>query len=137
MGFNACFDRALSDHADNHDDRAVAIFFEDDARLFESDFCDPAYRQRLFSATPGDAFLIMLGGHRWAPGASEAYNATAHFQEVTASFGAYAFAVPVGNLGKLRAGFARLLKRKRVQKRSPRTEIGTARRGWQGSVSTR
>ena len=116
-GFISCIDQAIANTSPDKNkgttptaiDRTMALFFEDDARLFDSDFCRSDHRAKLWSAAPKDTFLVMLGGHHWRVGLTRAQGFSGtNFQEVTRSYGTYGFAVPRQNLAKLRSGFARL-----------------------------
>ena len=73
-------------------DEEVAIFLEDDARLFENstqEFCDVDKRGELLSKLPSDTFLAFLGGHTWS------YEDSAvPYRRVRNSYGTYGFLVP-------------------------------------------
>ena len=86
-----CFKQALDDGA------LHPLFFEDDARLFNAGFC----AAKTWSDVPGDAFLIMLGGHKWEYGAKR----VGPYRQVTKSLGTYGFMVPRRNVKVLMNGF--------------------------------
>jgi hypothetical protein len=73
-------------------DEEVAIFLEDDARLFENstqEFCDIDNRGELLSKLPSDTFVAWLGGHTWS------YEDSAvPYRRVINSYGTYGFVVP-------------------------------------------
>lgn len=73
-------------------DEEVAIFLEDDARLFENstqEFCDVDKRGELLSKLPSDTFVAWLGGHTWS------YEDSAvPYRRVRNSYGTYGFLVP-------------------------------------------
>ena len=48
-----------------------AIFMEDDAFPFDADVCNASVRSRVWSQAPGDALVILLGGHEWVHGVHE------------------------------------------------------------------
>lgn len=92
QAFVACLDQAMK----NNDD--YALFFEDDARLVNSELCTGVD----WSDTPEDTFLVMLGGHAWKyayPSSEEKY------RKMLESYGLYGFMVPVRNMQNLRAGW--------------------------------
>lgn len=89
----------------------MAYFFEDDARLFESKFCNATHRANFWKHAPADTFLAILGGHNFV-----ARNQTDSWSLPTSalptgveplgqSFGTYGFAVPRSNLQALHDGY--------------------------------
>ena len=133
QAFVHCLDRARADAANendapsrsSNDTTTVTIILEDDARLFDTSFCQSAHRQRLWQAIPSDAMVILLGGHQFqyddetnplndsttttntndAP-RSETSSSSSLFQPTTFSYGTYGFAVPNHRLQVLRDGYA-------------------------------
>ncbi|GMI07514.1 hypothetical protein TrLO_g8236 [Triparma laevis f. longispina] len=91
QSFVNCFERAISDGAAN------PIFFEDDARLFNADFC----RGVDWTDLPMDTFVALLGGWHFRFGS----NSVEGYKELTFSSGAYGFMVPHHNLKALTEGF--------------------------------
>mmetsp|Transcript_46291 Transcript_46291/g.112177 ORF Transcript_46291/g.112177 Transcript_46291/m.112177 type:complete len:740 (-) Transcript_46291:397-2616(-) len=74
MAYKECFEWALEHHDKWHADHNTVvdsdknqdipyIFLEDDARLYNSNFCHSEYRNRLWNAAPSDTTVLMLGGH--------------------------------------------------------------------------
>ncbi|KAL3929694.1 MAG: hypothetical protein SGBAC_012099 [Bacillariaceae sp.] len=70
MAYKECFDWALDNHDKWHADHNTVsdkeipyIFLEDDARLYNSNFCRSEYRNRLWDVIPSDTTVLMLGGH--------------------------------------------------------------------------
>ena len=83
-----------------------AIFLEDDARLSNaSHLCDEAARKPFLESIPEDAFLVMLGGHRW----KWSERRVGSFRGSVHSFGSYGFTVPRENLRALRTTFVESL----------------------------
>lgn len=91
QSFVDCFERAISDGAAN------PIFFEDDARLFNADFC----RGVDWTDLPKDTFVALLGGWHFRFGS----NSVEGYKELTFSSGAYGFMVPRHNLKTLAEGY--------------------------------
>lgn len=61
LAYIDCIDQAMEE---NHlSSEEPFIFLEDDARLFNSNFCHASYRKRLYDSVPANATLLMLGGH--------------------------------------------------------------------------
>lgn len=86
-----CFDLALKESSLSSEN--AFVFLEDDARLFNSQFCSATYRQSLWSSIPEDAFLLLLGGHTWKY-ADEISSGNVPFRESTFSYGTYGFVLP-------------------------------------------
>lgn len=94
--FTECFDRAIEDNQD------INFFFEDDARLFSTEFCNIQNVRSLWNNAPQDAYLIMLGGHTFTYGDAsiDGYLESHH------SYGSYAFSLKRENLFSLRVYFS-------------------------------
>jgi hypothetical protein len=61
LAYIDCFDRALEENRMSKEEPFV--FLEDDARLYNPNFCRAEYRERLYNSVPENATLLMLGGH--------------------------------------------------------------------------
>lgn len=95
MSFVLCINKAISA------DQDISLFFEDDARLFNSDFCGLNMYNKYFECIPNDTFVALLGGHGWRFGESR----YPLYRETVFSVGAYGFAVPRNHLATLRNEF--------------------------------
>ncbi|CAJ1934558.1 unnamed protein product [Cylindrotheca closterium] len=117
MAYKECFDWALEHHKKWHTEHNTIsnknrdipyIFLEDDARLYNSNFCHSEYRNRLWDAAPSDMTVLMLGGHNLflqdQPGAeverTDGVGQTGNdgiiptFRRPNQSAGSYGFVVP-------------------------------------------
>lgn len=89
----------------------MAYFFEDDARLFESKFCDASHRASFWKQAPADTFLAILGGHNFKaseqtdPWSLPTSALPSGVEPLSRSFGTYGFAVPRSNLQALHDGY--------------------------------
>ena len=84
-------------------DEEVAIFLEDDARLFANstqEFCDVDKRGKLLSKLPSDTFVAWLGGHTWS---YEDPISTVPYRRVRNSYGTYGFLVPRNSIDDFHA----------------------------------
>lgn len=76
---------------DDINQRADYIYiFEDDARLFNNDFCQHENRVNLWLNAPPDTFMMLIGGHRWSARASK-YEG---YDIVDSAYGGYGWTIP-------------------------------------------
>jgi hypothetical protein len=73
LAYIDCFDRALEENRMSKE--VPYIFLEDDARLYNPNFCRAEYRERLYNSVPENATLLMLGGH-----GMKTYNNTTYYR---------------------------------------------------------
>jgi hypothetical protein len=94
LAFTECLLHAYSDLDTNAD---VVVFFEDDADLFDADFCSLEYQKDLFASAPSDALVMLLGAHDFKLHADNVVEETDsqanEFIRVRRSWGSYGFAV--------------------------------------------
>ena len=76
---------------DDINQRADYIYiFEDDARLFNNDFCQHENRVSVWLNAPPDTFMMLIGGHRWSARASK-YEG---YDIVDKAYGGYGWTIP-------------------------------------------
>lgn len=109
------------------DDSFFPLFFEDDTRMFNEDFC---YRQKqasILSNMPRDAMVVLLGGHQFQyendpRKVSIRSGQTIQYEALTFGYGAYAYIVPRWNLLSLSRALRRNLKLSPRQRVDPDLE---------------
>jgi hypothetical protein len=95
----SCFDDAILQGGN------ISYFFEDDSRLFNSDFCNPVFREKIWKEASPETFLLLLGGHTFQM-KEEFRLKGSGYMESTRSFGSYGFSLTLTNLKLLRKYFA-------------------------------
>ena len=90
MAFAECIDRSYNLGAD-------AVFvYEDDAVLFDTNFCNPDYQRNLLSARPLDTLTLLMGGHHFVlatDGKHGGYDPYSPFVKLMQSYGSYGYAL--------------------------------------------
>jgi hypothetical protein len=93
-GFVNCFEQAMNDKQDYY------VFFEDDARLKTSEFCNASYRDFIWETVDREkVLLILLGGHTVK--INPFFNKTGLTTEAMSSYGSYGFMLGHKNLKNL------------------------------------
>jgi len=104
QSFVNCFEKA------NLDNVSIAYFFEDDARLFNTSFCQPSFRTELHRKLPRDTYALLIGGHHWdVQKVQDIDTWNDGFVHVRTSYGAFGFALPHRSLAKAGGHFEKML----------------------------
>ena len=88
FGISKALVRCLRDDINQQAD--YIYIFEDDARLFNNDFCHYENRVKLWTNAPPDAFLMLIGGHSWSARASKYED----YDIVDSAYGGYGLSIP-------------------------------------------
>jgi len=97
QAYKQCFAKALLD------DTTEFFFFEDDARLYDASFCDPAHRAKILTRAPVGTYFVLLGGHHYTFSGNISFDG---YLEVVRSYGSYGFAVARESLNNLIEGYS-------------------------------